>query len=624
MPRIFSATYTPYTYEELAAPLREATVAHQKVEEDYNNNMLVVDSLRQRAMNEPDAKWSQQILQYADQLEGYAMDLARNGLTRETRGNLLNMKRGFGTTVSPVITAMAREKDLQTIRDKANPSTRTLYGSMPTIDELIANPNASQTSYSGKDIYDTSKAQSAAYAARNIDIIPPRNISAWMYEYGKKQGFTQDEINDALQDPFLNGVFNSIKQQYGYLDDNTLTSQQKNKLDNEILLGALEGLIGTVDMKYGNRSDNPTALEDLEGKRITNQINRIKLNGLTDTDTTGLGMYHDDYYRQSDEYQNLWDQKNKLEQIIYDNDGNLKPEYKTKQIVDNKGNIINYKIEDIYDSLKHWVKSYQNKDNPDARSRTIQMPGKPKGFQNVEDEKLIGLWNQIQGYESIRDAMKDFKIEGGIDNHVFQTRDNLEDYLDSLATNKYSTKIDFYDNDLIADALRGYANGRDEYQTELVKVDEYLRDGESYGRRKKNDPLKVRVSNDKDRLKGSDIEDMDYLISDPYNIIINVRGEGRIKVPVSWMFSEMNGIIDNYYNNGIIQQNGQKLPSYRSMVETINNYTYSDNPSENNRIKREKLQRAQIMYQDLIAHEMKEFFRRRQDQKYSETTKMED
>lgn len=32
MARIFGATYQPYTYEELAAPVREATAAHQAVE----------------------------------------------------------------------------------------------------------------------------------------------------------------------------------------------------------------------------------------------------------------------------------------------------------------------------------------------------------------------------------------------------------------------------------------------------------------------------------------------------------------------------------------------------------------------------------------------------------------
>ena len=32
MPRIVNATFQPYTYEELAAPLREATAAHQAQE----------------------------------------------------------------------------------------------------------------------------------------------------------------------------------------------------------------------------------------------------------------------------------------------------------------------------------------------------------------------------------------------------------------------------------------------------------------------------------------------------------------------------------------------------------------------------------------------------------------
>ena len=49
MPRIYNATFQPFTYDELATPIREMTQAQQKIEEDYDNNMLVVDSLRQRA-----------------------------------------------------------------------------------------------------------------------------------------------------------------------------------------------------------------------------------------------------------------------------------------------------------------------------------------------------------------------------------------------------------------------------------------------------------------------------------------------------------------------------------------------------------------------------------------------
>lgn len=51
-------------------------------------------------------------MQYANKLEGYASDLARNGLTSNIRNNVMDMYRGFGTDVVPVTQAIEREKEL--------------------------------------------------------------------------------------------------------------------------------------------------------------------------------------------------------------------------------------------------------------------------------------------------------------------------------------------------------------------------------------------------------------------------------------------------------------------------------------------------------------------------------
>lgn len=275
MPRIYNATFQPFTYDELATPIREMTAAHQKVEEDYNNNMLVVDSLRQRAMNEPDAKWSQQILDYANQLEGYAMDLARNGLTRETRGNLLNMKRGYGTTVSPVLMAMQREKELQSVMDKAV-GTNMVFSKKPTLDQIIADPTIGLKGYNGDDLYKKAKDLAEQASERRIQIIKPRNLDAWRYEYGKKKGFTNDEINYMLNnEPAFAEMFGSIVNSSGFELDKDLDSADKNKLYNQIISGALTGFKYDEDWHYANRTDNPYAALDYEIKRrqLTDQNN---------------------------------------------------------------------------------------------------------------------------------------------------------------------------------------------------------------------------------------------------------------------------------------------------------------------------------------------------------------
>ena len=68
MPRIFSAVYKPFTYDELAKPLQQATEAHLKAEQVYADTMLTVDQLKQRAEDElktnRDSRWARNVLDY--------------------------------------------------------------------------------------------------------------------------------------------------------------------------------------------------------------------------------------------------------------------------------------------------------------------------------------------------------------------------------------------------------------------------------------------------------------------------------------------------------------------------------------------------------------------------------
>ena len=69
MPRIYSAVYQPYTYEELIAPLQASTQEHKEVEKEYTDSMMMVDALRSRAEQEPDSPWAINLVNYANQLE---------------------------------------------------------------------------------------------------------------------------------------------------------------------------------------------------------------------------------------------------------------------------------------------------------------------------------------------------------------------------------------------------------------------------------------------------------------------------------------------------------------------------------------------------------------------------
>ena len=433
MPRIYNATFQPFTYDELATPIREMTQAHQKVEEDYNNNMLVVDSLRQRAMNEPDAKWSQQIIQYADQLEGYAMDLARNGLTRENRNNLLNMKRGYGTTVSPVLMAMQREKELQSVRDK-NPGVRNVFSQMPTIDQIIADPNIGQNWYSGEQVFNDAKALGDAASKREVEIFSPQNINAFYYKYGKKTGFSNDEIKDIENNSILAPLLQRVYNQFGWNDDSGLSESQRNQLKNEAITGMLAGVTYDEDWHFNQRKDDPLYyLNYEEKKRQMNSQDYPTVGSATKSKRPNLTFGTSFSPRQQKENDNLRNNiianKNIVTDVVYDVNGNH------YNISDDYVNTILNGLNGKNKNNDRWSNFYiysptvggQNRNLGEQYvSESIQKTANTYGItknDTVESaKKKIERWlNDQTDYTDLADATKHVALQVWIDPEEFST-----------------------------------------------------------------------------------------------------------------------------------------------------------------------------------------------------------
>ena len=280
MPRIFSSLYTPYTYAEFMEPIKESTEAHKKIEDEYNANMLIVDSLRQRAQNElqenPESKWASDIINYADKLEQYSDQLAKNGLGMGVKDNLMDMRKMQGTTLTPVLNAISREKEFQSVRDKAV-GTNMVFGKMPSIDEIIANPNIGQTAYNWDDIYAKSSKLAEAMSKRNIEVFSPQHYNEYYDWYGKKKGFSNDEISVMMaNDPGFRKLFSEIIKSSGFDSDTTLSNEQKNSLYNAVVAGALTGFTYDIDVNYNHRPDyiKPKAEEDKKEKTSYYQFSR--------------------------------------------------------------------------------------------------------------------------------------------------------------------------------------------------------------------------------------------------------------------------------------------------------------------------------------------------------------
>ena len=165
---IINSRFNPFTYEELARPAMESTQAHLQEQAKIESMQDLASVYKQRALVESNQGWAQRYSDYANRLDQQAQELARNGLNASTRRAVSQLRKDYASTIVPIQNAMNRQLELAKIADSANPALRNVYGDMPTIDALIANPTLNRATYSGSAIEASAKEMAASAATRNV------------------------------------------------------------------------------------------------------------------------------------------------------------------------------------------------------------------------------------------------------------------------------------------------------------------------------------------------------------------------------------------------------------------------------------------------------------------------
>jgi len=275
---IVGSRFKPLTYDEIVKPLQQQTELQNQYEDAYAQLSTQAETLRQRAMQEPNAEWSKRYLQYAESLEKSASDLASRGLNQNSRAMVNQARTGFARDIVPIQTAIARQTEIAKLQQAQNPALRMVYGNMPTIDQLIADPTKTSQGYSGADIEKSAMTSAAAESARrSIESFAqdPNNVG-WM-RYIKETGYSTEAFQallKAAQDPnnteanVIRDIIDNVKSQFGYSEDANLSKAQKDKLDSEILSGLFKGVGYKNESQY---QQDPIYMENLRFKHVMEQ-----------------------------------------------------------------------------------------------------------------------------------------------------------------------------------------------------------------------------------------------------------------------------------------------------------------------------------------------------------------
>ena len=256
---VVNSQFQPFSYQEMLAPVLQATQAQEDIENQYSMLDSEANTIQQRALTDSNSEWAKRYNTYTKQLEDSAADLAANGLTPSSRSTLLKLKRDYSSNVNPALMAIQRQAEIaRTQQAKNGEGVRMVYGAMPSIDQLIADPNLDRVSYSGKDIEASAANSAAAASARHvIDNFKKDPANAGWMKHIKETGYSSQAFNALLNEAknsdnpnvnILAQITNQVKQQFGNFEG--VSEADKHKLEGEILSGLFKGSVYRNEDNY--------------------------------------------------------------------------------------------------------------------------------------------------------------------------------------------------------------------------------------------------------------------------------------------------------------------------------------------------------------------------------------
>lgn len=149
-----TARFSPYSFDEMLKPLAMATQEQRAIEEGISELGTKADLMRMYANEEPNSDWAKKYNEYANDLDKQAESLAKHGLNPTSRQGLLNLKRAYSSSVSPIEEAAKARKEAYKYRDtiRAKDNTAMFKNNTLSLSDFMNGKEGDNTYISGKDV----------------------------------------------------------------------------------------------------------------------------------------------------------------------------------------------------------------------------------------------------------------------------------------------------------------------------------------------------------------------------------------------------------------------------------------------------------------------------------------
>lgn len=450
MARIFSATFTPYTYEQYAAPVREATAYHQKIQDQYDTALLEAYKLNSMLDQQNDPESWKLYNDTVKTIYDMANYLNTKGLDANSQTNLMRV-RMQSQNIFDINAAINRKQEaIKSFMNSANGQNPRYIGIRPeetSVDDWRGGKTPDLFGVNGEQVY--------TYVKNTIE-----NVSKQIYNEHSKGGYRITEIGvnplyrqqvfNAIMDENYDGNYNFTgnSEQNNYMNHlvgeirNTLAQTQytfgydqfksddnKKRFDVEMLNGVQNGI------QYERKSaTDPYALEAYKTRQNINEYVTKKyydalFKGMTSGEAPTSFGEHFNYLKQNGEYDNIKSQlltmggididKGSISGgIIWDENGKLREEFKNPIVKNKDGRYVHPQNNNFFTAYEYYVKpleDYIKSQELAASDRSGYTVGEPKPalYANYSDSELYELYNEYQqrGYtKDTYDMLKRFNI----------------------------------------------------------------------------------------------------------------------------------------------------------------------------------------------------------------------
>ena len=305
MARIFSATFTPYTYEQYAAPVREATAYHQKIQDQYDTALLEAYKLNSMLDQQNDPESWKLYNDTVKTIYDMANYLNTKGLDANAQTNLMRV-RMQSQNIFDINAAINRKQEaIKSFMSSANGQNPRYIGIRPeetSVDSWRGGKTPNLYGVDGKQVSDYVQNAVTTMTSQLID------------EYSRGgYRITEVGINPAYRQQILNAISGQLKPDengYYHFTDNTAQNNYMNRLTQGIqqILQNTGRTFGLDQIQQDENTERATMNQSKFASELFNGVyNGIQYSRKSDEDQYALKAVEHSYRMQEKYQDQLYD-----------------------------------------------------------------------------------------------------------------------------------------------------------------------------------------------------------------------------------------------------------------------------------------------------------------------------